>query len=285
MKTLQKLAATNKRLQVLQAVLVKDGRAKSTDLDMFISAPCDLESGLYSNMEFKIKSDISPDDFPEKLLTGDAVKTITLSVDDLQWLSKAMSDEETRYYLCGINFSGARLCATDGHRLNLINLEYDLGVDIICPAMAVKFALSLAKEHKLKELTVTLYPRHIQFTAGDTWLITKVIDGTFPPIDRVIPDSDMAKYSFQYTGKSISDALPEIKALAKLHGGIAVKLNSALMFGKKDFPLDIPFPIEIGFNFKYLSDLMSGNMYLNDSVGPVKVVAGNRISVLMPMLV
>jgi DNA polymerase III subunit beta len=114
-------------------------------------------------------------------------------------VSLAMSTEETRYYLNGIHLhvkqapDGPMLVwvATDGHRLSKFEMAAPEGADttlppIIIPAKTVAELARLAKDHK-GQIRLHICTSKFGADIGNTSLNSKLIDGTFPDYDRVIP--------------------------------------------------------------------------------------------------
>src|SRR3712207_1935669 len=111
----------------------------------------------------------------------------------------AISTEETRYYLNGIYLHAAdsgdgakvlRAVATDGHRLARFQDELPEGAanipGVIVPRKTVVELRKLAEETQ-EPVEVHLSDTKIRFDLGSVHLTSKLIDGTFPEYDRVIP--------------------------------------------------------------------------------------------------
>jgi DNA polymerase-3 subunit beta len=140
-------------------------------------------------------------DFPD-LATGELTHRFTLGAADLKRLIDntqfAISTEETRYYLNGIfmhtvDVAGAtmlRAVATDGHRLARVEMPAPQGAagmpGVIVPRKAVNEIQKLIEDIEA-EVSVELSTAKARFRFGDTVLTTKLIDGTFPDYQRVIP--------------------------------------------------------------------------------------------------
>src|SRR5882762_9061747 len=110
----------------------------------------------------------------------------------------AISTEETRYYLNGIYLHATknnevpviRAVATDGHRLARVEMTAPEGAagmpGIIVPRKTVIELRKLVEEGE-DEVQIALGETKIRCAIGEAALTSKLIDGTFPDYDRVIP--------------------------------------------------------------------------------------------------
>jgi DNA polymerase III subunit beta len=138
------------------------------------------------------------EDFPTVVTsTWDAefeIAAITLAVS-LDRVMHAMSSEEARYYLNGVYLHTAdaelRFAATDGHRLARICQPAPDGAaaigGVIVPRKAVRLIEPLLGRHD-GMIDVRATRSRIRFEIGATTVDAKLIDGTFPDYQRVIPD-------------------------------------------------------------------------------------------------
>ncbi|HZD27005.1 MAG TPA: DNA polymerase III subunit beta, partial [Alphaproteobacteria bacterium] len=114
----------------------------------------------------------------------------------------AISTEETRYYLNGIYLHAAeadgggmlRGVATDGHRLARVEVPLPQGAagmpGVIVPRKTVLEVHKLIEEAE-GPIQVGLSETRIRFAFDSIVLTSKLIDGTFPDYQRVIPaDND-----------------------------------------------------------------------------------------------
>ena len=142
----------------------------------------------------------------------------------------------------------------------------------------------------------------IKFTVNNCILTSKLIDGTFPDYQRVIPQEN--KNKLEVLTKDFKDAVDRVSTIS-LEKTRAVKLeinNNSLILkvnnseiGNAIEELTIEFggeKLEIGFNSKYLLDIASeiGNknlkLNLKDSTSPVLIEDlsdKNSFYVIMPM--
>src|SRR5207248_1041863 len=137
-----------------------------------------------------------------RLSVGELPHQFTLSAAELRRLIDrtrfAISTEETRYYLNGIYLHATksnevpvvRAVATDGHRLARVEMSAPEGAagmpGIIVPRKTVLELRKLVEEGE-DEVQVALGETKIRCAIGEAALTSKLIDGTFPDYDRVIP--------------------------------------------------------------------------------------------------
>ncbi len=257
-------------------------------------------------------------DFPE-LSAGSFSHMFRLDAEALKGLIDktqfAISTEETRYYLNGIylhTFDGdgdlkLRSVATDGHRLARAEIEAPAGSEgmpgIIIPRKTVSELQKLVDQPDIK-VAVELSDTKIRFTVGSVVLTSKLIDGTFPDYQRVIPTGNDKKLiidrqSFAAAVDRVSTISSERGRAVKLaiaDGQVTLTVNnpdsgSAVEEIPADYEAD---PIEIGFNAKYLLDVagqLSGSevrFMLADAGSPTLIydmADDNALYVLMPMRV
>jgi len=227
----------------------------------------------------------------------------------------AISTEETRYYLNGIYLhtieTGGKLklraVATDGHRLARAEMDAPAGSEgmpgVIIPRKTVAELQKLVDAPDVAVAT-ELSDTKIRFTIGSVVLTSKLIDGTFPDYQRVIPTgNDKALIIDRATFASAVDRVSTISSergravkLSIADGQVTLTVNnpdsgSATEELAADYSSD---PIEIGFNARYLLDvsgqLSSGNarFMLADSGSPTLIQDtgdDNTLYVLMPMRV
>jgi DNA polymerase-3 subunit beta len=225
----------------------------------------------------------------------------------------AISTEETRYYLNGIYFHPMaekkilRAVATDGHRLARCEAELPKGAErmpgIILPRKTVQEVRKLLEDTDAA-VEIALSDTKIRFEIGGIVLTSKLIDGTFPEYERVIPTAEGHVLSFE--GAPFKAAVDRVAAVSTERAR-AVKLtldNERLTLtvnnpdsGSATEEMIVSYdaaPLEIGFNAKYLLDIMDqltgpeARLYVTDAQSPtiVRDAADEGVLyVLMPMRV
>ncbi len=257
-------------------------------------------------------------DFPD-LAAGDMTHKFTLAASDLKRLIDktqfAISTEETRYYLNGIylHIAGSgkaqtlRAVATDGHRLAQTDLSVPAGAagmpGIIVPRKTVTEVQRLI-ENNDAEVTTELSSAKIRFSIGDVVLTSKLIDGTFPDYQRVIPSGNdkelvVDKKDFEAAVDRVSTVSSERGRAVKLSltGGKLTLSVTNPDSGSATEEIEVEYdsdPIDIGFNSRYLLDIaaqLDGEvavLRLADPGSPTLIQdkdAKGSLYVLMPMRV
>jgi len=256
-------------------------------------------------------------DFPV-LGQGEMPTSFSLPANDLRAIIDrtrfAMSTEETRYYLNGIYLHAAdkdgvkvlRAVATDGHRLARFEMPLPDGAadmpGIIMPRKAVMEIRKLVEEAG-DAIQIDLSESKIRFSFDHIVLTSKLIDGTFPDYQRVIPQGN--DKIVEVNPKSFSSAIDRVSTISDGKSR-AVKIT----FEGKTMTLSANSPeagsatedlevngndnMEIGFNARYLMDITSQiegdgcRLTLADAASPTIIEdTGDNASlyVLMPLRV
>ncbi|WP_066548259.1 MULTISPECIES: DNA polymerase III subunit beta [unclassified Sphingomonas] len=266
-------------------------------------------------------STLPRDDFPV-IAEGELPTSFELSAELLkQIIDKtrfAISTEETRYYLNGIFLhvsedGGAagqpvlKAAATDGHRLARVTVPRPDGADampdVIVPRKCVNELRKLLDEVD-GSVGVSLSGSKIRFDLGQAILTSKLIDGTFPDYNRVIPTGNdkllkLDPRSFMAGVDRVSTIATEKARAVKMaldrdkvtlsvtspeHGAAAEEVPGD--YASESF--------EIGFNSKYLMDILGQiegdtvEVHLADAGSPTLIRENDKsaaLYVLMPMRV
>ena len=226
----------------------------------------------------------------------------------------AISSEETRYYLNGIYLhvpdiksDKLRAVATDGHRLAQAEVPIPKGAEnmtgVILPRKAVGEVRKLIDSTD-GLVTIIISKTKAKFIFPTSILTTKLIDGSFPDYQRVVPKENLNK--LLVSNSHFSKAIDRVSTVS-MEKSRAVKLslsNNVLLLqvnshdlGNASEELDVNYtsdPIDIGFNARYLLDI-SGQIQgknielsLSDSASPALITDPDQegvIFVLMPMRV
>ena len=188
----------------------------------------------------------------------------------------AISTEETRYYLNGIHLHAVedggqlRAVATDGHRLARVEAPLPEGAagmpPIIVPRKTVAEIRKLIDDVDAEQIVeVALSSARIRFKVGRAVLRSRLIDGTFPDYERVIPRGN-DKLMVVRT-KELTEAVDRVATIAtdksravklSLDGGRLTLSAVSPDAGRAVEELDVDYAaeaMEIGFNARYILDM------------------------------
>ncbi len=257
-------------------------------------------------------------DFPT-MSAGDLPHSFAVPADALRALVDrtrfAISTEETRYYLNGIYLHAVemegvpvlRAVATDGHRLARVEMPMPEGAagmpGIIIPRKTVNELRKLIDECE-NDVQVSLSDTKIRFGFDGTILTSKLIDGTFPDYEKVIPVSN--DKLLEVDCKQFAEAVDRVATISTERSR-SVKLEiadnnltlsaSSPDAGSATEEIEVAYgkeAIEIGFNSKYLLDIAQqvegdvAQVLLADGASPTIVrdsADSSALYVLMPMRV
>lgn len=218
-------------------------------------------------------------DFPD-LTTGEFANSFRMACSDFKNLIDrtqfAISTEETRYYLNGIYLHAVeddgktmlRAVATDGHRLAQAQTEAPDGSQsmpgIIVPRKAVGEVQKLLEDPD-SSVTIELSDTKIRFTVGKVVLTSKLIDGTFPDYNRVIPSGNdkeliLDRAAFASAVDRVSTIASDRGRAVKLSltdGQLVLSVNNPDS-GSAEEEIAVGYtaePLDIGFNSRYLLDI------------------------------
>lgn len=223
---------------------------------------------------------LGTDDFPV-MAEGELAHSFSITPAECKALLEktrfAISTEETRYYLNGVYLHAAtnngaavlRAVATDGHRLARMEVGLPEGAEqipgVIIPRKTVGELYKLVEEGAEK-VEIALSESKIRFKVGEATLVSKLIDGTFPDYERVIPTAN--DKIMEVDGRAFASAVDRVAVItSEKSRGIKVALSGSKITlsatsaeqGTATEELSVSYgadPVEIGFNSRYLLDMM-----------------------------
>jgi DNA polymerase-3 subunit beta len=224
----------------------------------------------------------------------------------LKKIAYSVSSDQTRYVLNGIllsvregNFTAV---ATDGRRLALVEKmlgeETAFEGDVILPHKVVVELQKLLDGEGT--VTISISDSRASFEMGNTTLMTKLVEGTYPNYRQVIPASfdnsvilprEVFAEVLNRVSVVVTDSGASIKF--KLETGNLTLSASSSEVGEASEPLEVSYQgktMDIAFNPGYLRDPLKNldcdelTMRLNDEFKPV-VILGDEgfLYVIMPM--
>ena len=185
----------------------------------------------------------------------------------------AMAQQDVRFYLNGllleIGSETLNVVGTDGHRLAKTNISLDKkninDQSCIVPRKAIQELTKSLSD--TKDCKVSLVENQASFSYSQVTLTTKLIDGTFPDYNRVIPESTITNIILDTS--ILKPALQRVSILAnEKFRGVRIDIDNDKITISSENPeqeqavedIDIDgtnVKLSIGFNVSYLIDAVN----------------------------
>ncbi len=225
---------------------------------------------------------LSPEDFPE----------VPIPVGEKQWTMNpeilkgmidktvfAVSQEDMRYNLSGVfmetfeegRAKKVRMVATDGHRLSLVDSEFEgeipltTGQGIIIPKKGLAELRKILDE-SADPVGIRLDGNNLMVKRDRLTLVMRLVDGRFPDYRQVIPQNNdkvitLVREEFIRTLRRVSILSFERVKMVKFHiTGAVVEITSEspdMGTAREEVPVEYAGPdMTIGFNSTYLLDIL-----------------------------
>ena len=205
----------------------------------------------------------------------------------------SVSNDETRYHLNGVYFEKVdkdfiTMVATDGHRLSLIkkqfkNLSLNEKIGVIIPKKGL-FEIKKLIESTVDEVFVAVEGSQFILKAGTCVLMIRLIEGKYPNYQQFIPQKFL--YNIVVPREAILSSLKRVSLLANQKSKAIMmcfsenKLeitsnNPELGDAKEELDISYSGPeLKIGFNAKYIEDVLKNIDQENIELVPIKASAG-----------
>jgi DNA polymerase-3 subunit beta len=272
-----------------------------------------LQSG---SAEFNIVGQAAEDypPFPRSEKVSFVQVEPTALLEMIEMTQFAISADETRHNLNGVYFetseSNVRMVATDGHRLSLVQRDlpglFNLKHGVIVPRKGLFELRRLLSEDQTGVCELGFTETSGVFRRGEVTMVMRLIDGTFPDYQQVIPKG--ADRTVTVDRPRLLETLKRMSLLSSDRSTNAVRFelgedtlkvtsqNPDLGDAKEEIPVAYKGqPLQIGFNARYLMDVLQVvesdkmNVELCDELSPgvLKPVgdtgAARYTAVIMPM--
>lgn len=211
-----------------------------------------------------------PDTQPPKAGTRLALTSTQLRRID-KACTFAICADEARYNMCGVFLHQAASApgiltavSTDGHRLSRLRLTVEGDVDamppVTLPAKAARLLDTIAEAGGDRPIIVEIADDRIGIEAGELRIVSKVVPGTFPDYERVIPAAQAHSVSVERA--KLAEALQRVATVVSERGsGAAFEFGGStlgLSMGSKDandgrdeIEIEDGPTLRIGFNARY----------------------------------
>lgn len=189
-------------------------------------------------------------------------------LDTIDRVARSASRDESRPVLTGIQvrFQGTMLtmAATDSYRLSFKQTELAVAgpeLEAIIPARALAELARVAAGTKTVQLGIG--ENTVVFGMGETWLTTRRIDGQFPDVTRLLPESFEVEVDLPRA--ELRDIVRRAGVMAQRNTPLRLRFAEGQLtvsarsqdVGETRETMPAPFtgePLEIGFNAEFLAD-------------------------------
>ena len=229
--------------------------------------------------------------------------------ESLGFVESCISTDETRYYMNGAclyyRHSRVGVVATDGHRLRHVTLQVERpesfgDFSAIMPRACVAFVRrNFTKGDSVSLAGGRSRPLRIVIEAAGYTYTSKLVDGTFPDFERVIPMDRAGAFGFTATGAALRAKLARLTKVAPDESArIAIAVNSEVQASISELASASFDVVEtwgddcISVNGHYLLDALPADplelvrLIAYDALAPVRIeypAHRARVGVLMPM--
>lgn len=212
----------------------------------------------------------------------------------IQKTSFAVSNDDLRPAMMGVYFDidteSSKVVATDGHRLvkmTTTELTADQAIDFIVPDKALNLTL---KSLDALDCTLSISEEHISLQSGNTRIIARLINQKYPNYDTVIPQDNerlltVNKDQMLSTVKRVAIFSSSTTRQIRLKLGqeeVTINAEDIDMSSEARETIEAEYsdePMEIGFNAKYLLDVLSN---VDDQEVLMEFSTPNRAGIVKP---
>ncbi len=223
----------------------------------------------------------------------------------------AITNDESRYTLSGAKFilrkKGVRMVATDGHRLSLIenkSITSKQEFDCLIPKKALAAVSNLSASHD-GAIGISLDENHIYFETGARTLIARLLTGSFPSYEMILPKS--SDYKVRFDSAELLQAVRRVAVMANKSRAVCLEFKAAKelrihtreegegaaeeTLGAKDYNgAAMIIGINSQFLIEYLSVIGAGTVSVEFNspqqvvqISPLGEEGYNSLAVIMPM--
>lgn len=207
----------------------------------------------------------------------------------------AVSQDALRPAMMGVYFQvdedNTRVVATDGHRLvklDLPELQADTSADFIVPEKATKLAGRIVEDDEI--CTIRVDESHVGFEFGNSRVLARLIDETYPNYEAVIPSDNERKLvvnredmlnAVKRVGLYSSSMTNQIR-LDITADEVTISAEDVERSSEAEEVIHCDYDsedMEIGFNSEYLTEVLS-NVESDEVV--FELSSPNRAGIVLP---
>jgi hypothetical protein len=249
--------------------------------------PVNIQEGI-ATFENGMKAGATPTDnvfnIPKE---GDLLIT-SGALNAFDTLKTFIGKDELRPVMTGAYFTKGKICATDAHRLRVLEAQFESEGVILS-----KVALELLKHSQIKGYAKYATFEDIGVTLGEQWLI----EGRYPDFNAVIPNPDRAESTLTFSKKALLPLLEnalkaahkDTKLVVLTCEGEGLNVSASDLDRGTNFAATAPASgsIKIGYNVAQLIDVLKSIEADEVTIhyfGESRASLFNLTSLLMPVM-
>ncbi len=215
------------------------------------------------------------EDFPTiPSVEGKEIEITNKIIEKLYLILFSSSKEETRPVLTGVYFGtksgGGEIVSTDGFRLSLLRIGKSISElpGAIIPSHVLGEVVRQAKKQTSIKAILSDTEKIVRFNIGEASIYSRVIEGEFPPYEKVVPKSHTTRVLINKT--EFLRNIKLVSVFARESGdivlfditkeGLILKPKTTQGNDSQAFMEHIEFegePLKIAFNYRYVLEFLN----------------------------
>jgi hypothetical protein len=250
--------------------------------------PVSIEDGT-ATFENGMKAGATPTDSDFNIPKEGELLITSGALSAFDTLKTFLGKDELRPVMTGAYFTKGKICATDAHRLRVLEAQFESEGVILSKA-----ALELLKYSQIKGYDRYATFEDIGVTLGEQWLI----DGRYPDFNAVIPNPDSATSTLTFSKKALLPLLEnalkaahkDTKLVVLTCDGEGLNVSASDLDRGTNFAATAPASgsIKIGYNAAQLIDVLKSIEADEVTIhyfGESRPSLFNLTSLLMPVMI
>ena len=249
--------------------------------------PVNIQEGI-ATFENGMKAGVTPTDNVFNIYKEGDLLITSGALNAFDTLKTFIGKDELRPVMTGAYFANGKICATDAHRLRVLEAQFESEGVILS-----KVALELLKHSQIKGYAKYATFEDIGVTLGEQWLI----DGRYPDFNAVIPNPDSAESTLTFSKKALLPLLEnalkaahkDTKLVVLTCEGEGLNVSASDIDRGTNFAATAPASgsIKIGYNAALLIDVLKSIEADEVTIhyfGESRASLFNLTSLLMPVM-
>jgi hypothetical protein len=249
--------------------------------------PVNIQEGI-ATFENGMKAGVTPTEESFNIDKAGKLLISSGALNAFDTLKTFLSKDELKPSMNGAYFANGKICATDAHRLRVLEAQFESEGVILSKA-----ALELLKHSQIKGHTDYATFEDIGVTLGREWLV----DAIYPKYEAIMPNPDSAESTLTFSKKALLPLLEnalkaahkDTKLVVLTCDGEGLNISASDLGRGTNFAATAPASgsIKIGYNAALLIDVLKsieGDEVTVHYFGESRPSLFNLTSLLMPIM-